>query len=310
MGDLLKDKIVLVTGSGQGIGRAIAMAFAAEGAKVVTNNRKRGSTRVLSSEAYRALSAERKKEYDGIMEKISGDAETTAQAIRDNGGEAIAVFADISRADEVGRMVRTVVETYGTVHILVNVAGAFGGGALTGITERQWDLFNDIKPKGYFLTMKAALPYMVSQHWGRIINTTSRVMMGDIIKMADYCTANAGVVGLTQGAACEYFHEGITVNAFNPHDDSIPGFRTYSHAAIAPAPEAVPPFLLFLCSENGAVITGSIFTLAGKEISLHQYPAVTRTIKKYSEEYWTVDELRKEAPRSLFKDYQNILEVQ
>jgi 3-oxoacyl-[acyl-carrier protein] reductase len=325
MSDVLKDKIALVTGSGQGIGRSIALAFAAEGAKVVTNNRKPGSAKLISDGAYRALTPEKQKEYDDIHAGITGDAETTAQAIKDMGGDALPVYADISKAEDVDRMVTQAVSHYGTIHILVNVAGLVGGGSFTDISETQWDQLNNIKPKGYFLMMKAVLPYMVKQHWGRVINTTSRAMMGDVIKMADYCTANAAVVGLSQGAACEFFHEGITVNAFSPwartgasceqdfdavSEKAIPGMREYSHAAVTSAAEAVPPLLLYLCTDAADKITGLVFSLAGKEIALRHFPLPTRTIKKSGTDIWTLDELKKQAPRFLFKDYRNILEVQ
>jgi 3-oxoacyl-[acyl-carrier protein] reductase len=324
MGNLFEDRVVLVTGSGQGVGRSIALAFAEEGAIVVTNNRKPGSTRLMSDDAYALLAPEKKKEYDALQLEIGGDAESTAQMIQSRGGKALPIYCDISRSDDVKKMVRQIVGAYGTVHILVNVAGAFGGGPLTEITEAQWDRVNDIKPKGYFNVMKEVLPYMEKQHWGRIINCTSRAMMGDIIKMVDYCAANAGCVGLTQAAACEYFHQGVTVNAFSPwaktraayesdfkaNDNGIPGQREFTHSSITPSPDAVPPFLLYLCTDAAKDITGTVFTLAGKEVSINQFPVAVRTIKKFSTEYWTVDELKKQVPYTLLRGYQNILDVQ
>jgi 3-oxoacyl-[acyl-carrier protein] reductase len=335
MGDLFKDKVVLVTGSGQGVGRAIALAFAAEGAKVVTNNRKPGGTRLVSmtEEEYNSLDPETKKKFDDLYAGITGDAETTAQTIRERGGEAFPIYADISKMDEAERMVKQVVDTYGTIHILINVAGAFGGGPLTEISEELWDRVNNIKPKGYFNVMKFAIPHMVKQKWGRILNCTSKAFMGDIVKFAQYSTANAGVVGLTQAAACEFFHEGITVNAFSPHartraayerefvpkkpgeEDkrAIPGMRPFPSSAQTPDPEAVPPFLMYLCTDHCKHITGTVFSISGNEIFLHNYPVVRNTLKKYgkdSKDYWTVDELIAEAPRSLLRDYVNILHVQ
>jgi 3-oxoacyl-[acyl-carrier protein] reductase len=327
MGNLFKDKVVIVTGSGQGVGRAVAMAFAAEGAKVVTNNRKPGSTRLvtMSQADYNALPAGERKRFDDVYAGITGDAESTAKTIRDAGGDAIPVYADISQSADAERLVKTTVEAFGTVDILVNVAGAFGGGALTELSEEVWDRCTSIKPKGYFNVMKYAIPYMQKKKWGRVINCTSKAFMGDIVKMAQYCTANAGAVGLTQAAACEFFHEGITVNAFAPWartrasyegdyasavGNSIPGQRDFPKADDTPDAEALCPFLLYLCTDQAKDITGTVFTLAGNEIGMHQFPIITKTLNKFGRDYWTVEELTHQAPRSLLRGYSNVLAYQ
>lgn len=327
MGELFKDKVVVVTGSGQGVGRAIALAFAAEGAKVVTNNRKPGSTGFvnMTKERYASLSPERKKEIDDIYAGIQGDAESTARTIIERGGEALPLYCDISKTDDVEKMVEKIIEKFGTVHILINVAGAFGGGNMHEMTEAEWDRTTLIKPKGYFNVMKFVVPHMIKQHYGRIINCTSKAFMGDIIKHVHYCAANAGVVGLTRAAACEYYHEGITVNAFapwaktraahendfiDPNGRAIPGQRAFPSADMTPEPDALCPFILYLCSEHTKDVTGTIFTLAGNEINMHSEPVISKTLYKQGKEYWTIDELVKEAPRVLFKGYNNILYYQ
>ncbi|MDR1589159.1 MAG: SDR family oxidoreductase [Oscillospiraceae bacterium] len=327
MGNLFKDKVVLVTGSGQGVGRAVALAFAAEGAKVVTNNRKPGSTHLvtMSEAAYNALPAEERKRFDDVYAGIIGDAESTAKTIRDGGGEALPVYADISNDADAQRLVKSAVEEFGTIDILVNVAGAFGGGALTEITEELWDRVTSIKPKGYFNVMKYAIPYMAEKNWGRVINCTSKAFMGDIVKMAHYCTANAGAVGLTQAAACEFFNSGITVNAFAPWartrasyegdyaaaaGNSIPGQRGFPKAVDTPDAEALCPFLLYLCTDQAKDITGTVFTLAGNEIGMHQFPVISKTLNKFSKDYWTVEELSQQMPRSLLRGYNNVLAYQ
>jgi 3-oxoacyl-[acyl-carrier protein] reductase len=327
MGELFKDKVVLVTGSGQGVGRAIALAFAAEGATVVTNNRKPGSTGYvnMTPEGYAALSPEKKSEFDAIQASVQGDAESTARTIIERGGTALPLYCDIGNTEAVEAMVRKIIDVYGTIHILVNVAGAFGGGSLHEMTETEWDRTTLIKPKGYFNVMKFALPHMIKQHFGRIINCTSKAFMGDIIKHAHYCAANAGVVGLTRGAACEYFHEGITVNAFAPWartraayendfiDSShraISGQRAFPSADITPDPEALAPFLLYLCTDQAKDVTGTVFTLAGNRFSMHSEPVIAKTIYKEGKDYWTIEELTKEAPAAMFAGYKNILEYQ
>jgi 3-oxoacyl-[acyl-carrier protein] reductase len=324
MSKLFEGKVALVTGSGQGIGRAVAMAFAAEGAKVVTNNRAPGGTKFaqLTDAQYEALSPEEKQKVDGIMAGINGDAETTAQAIRAAGGDATAAFGDISKDADAKRIVEEAVAAYGTVDILINAAGAFGNGPITELTEAEWDRMTGIKPKGHFLVMKYAVPYMQKNGWGRIINASSKALMGDIIKMAHYCAANAGVMGLSMGAACELYKDGITVNIFSPwarsraayeadyafHGSSaVEGLTSFPKAEDTPVPEAIAPFLLYLCTDDAKDVTGTIFTLAGNTISMHQFPVITHSMFKEGGELWTVDELKQSAPRALLRGYQNIL---
>ncbi|MDR1183879.1 MAG: SDR family oxidoreductase [Coriobacteriales bacterium] len=328
MSALFENKVVLVTGSGQGVGRAVALAFGTEGAKVVTNNRKPGSTgRVsLTDEVYETLSPERRKEYDDINASISGDAESTAQKIIGAGGAALPVYADISKPEDAERLVRTAVDAYGTIDIVVNVAGAFGDSPLTEMSMELWDKVNNIKPRGYFSVMKYAIPYMQKKGWGRIINCSSKANLGDVFsKFAEYCTANAGVMGLTRAAACEFYSEGITVNAFAPwartrasydgeflHWDEIQsmGVDFAITADTTPTPESLCPFLLYLCTDDAADITGSLFTVYGNTVQLHQQPIIMNTIAKAGNEFWTVDELRAEVPRNLLVDYKNILAYQ
>ena len=325
MEKLFSGKTVIVTGSGQGVGRAIALAFGREGANVVTNNRKPGSTRLatMSREEYDRLPEEKQRELDAISNAVSGDAETTAEAIRASGGTAAAFFGDISDFSVAEKLAAFAVEQFGGIDVLVNVAGGFGSGPIEKMSEEQWDRTNGVKPKGYFNTMRHVLPYMIAQKKGRIINCTSRAFMGDTIRHAQYCAANAGVVGLTRGAALELYEYGITVNAFGPWAKTraayegnyrekyqIGGQAAFPGADITPEPDAVAPFILFLASDHAAHITGSVFTVAGNEIALHREPVIARSMHKPEEYgYWTVDEIVREGKRGLFSGYQNLVEL-
>jgi len=334
MGDAFKDKVAVVTGSGQGIGRAIAIALADEGAKVVTNNRKPGSTgeAMLTDEQVKAL-GEGQAAFQKKMSEASGDAETTAKVIQASGGEAVAFFGDISDFDVAGKLIATAIDNFGKIDILVNVAGAFGFSPIEKLSEELWDKVTLVKPKGYFNTIRHAVPHMIKQKWGRIINCTSKAWNGDIIKHAEYCAANAGVVGLTKAVAIELYSRGITCNAFSPWartraayeldaatsvmkgDNGVFVINRYAGdgepmklADFTPTPEYIAPFVCYLATDAAKDISGSVFTLGGNTISMYSEPVHSHNLTKYDSKPWTLEEITQQAPRGLFAGYQSIAE--
>ena len=319
MGDLLKDRVALVTGSGHGIGRAIAIALAAEGAKVVTNNRKPGGkiAHNLSPEEYAQLDDEGKKRLAEEMEKFSGDAESTARTIKEAGGEAIPCYADIAVFADAKRLVETTVATYGQIDIVVNVAGILARGSVDEITEEEWDICLDTKPKGHFNVIHFAAPYMIKQGYGRIVNCASGAFMGNMFYDAPhYCASNAGVVGLTRAVAGELFTNGITCNVFCPHSQTRPRFDdVHQHQdegrpvfPPAPDPSVQTPFIVFLCSERSASVSGTVFFLNGNLIARHREPAIVRTmIKPMEKGIWTVEEIDQVVDAQLLNGYHSIV---
>jgi len=319
MADALKGKVAVVTGSGQGIGRAIALGMAGEGAKVVTNNRRRGSTghAILDESILKSMSPEQRERLRKQLEESSGDAETTAEAIKKMGGEAVPFFGDVSDFEAAKKLIQTAVDSFGRIDILANVAGTFGFSPIWEMSEELWDKVTLTKPKGYFNCIRHAVPFMMKQKWGRIINCTSRAFMGDVLKHAEYCAANAGVVGLTWAVAKELASYGITCNAFAPFAKTRAAFEltAYDEAVTeaespwmdrkfafaldqAPSPDDVAPFINYLASDEAAKINGKVFNVGGPMINLYSEPEISKTLVKYGGR-WTLDELRQQIPFGL-----------
>jgi 3-oxoacyl-[acyl-carrier protein] reductase len=223
--------------------------------------------------------------------------------------------------------VQTTIDRFGRIDILVNAAGTFGFSSIWEITEETWDRVTRTKPKGYFNTIRHAAPHMIKQGWGRILNCTSRAFNGDVIKHAEYCTANAAVNGLTKAAAKELLQFGITCNAFAPWAKTRASYEleTYDMAVSAedspwldrrlakkiettPTPDYVVPFLVFLCTDAAAKVSGSVFFVGGNDVSLYSEMTPEKSLTKPGEP-WTVDELMQQAPRALFTGYKSPAEL-
>jgi 3-oxoacyl-[acyl-carrier protein] reductase len=319
----LEGKVAVVAGSGQGIGRAIALQLAREGAKVVTNNRKPGSTGMafITDDQLNALNEkDRQWLLDGIKTE-AGDAGTTANRIKEMGGEAIPFFGDVSKFDVAEQLMKTAVDGFGKIDILVNVVGTFGFSNIWEMSEETWDHVCGIKPKAHFNCIRHALPYMIERKWGRIVNCTSGAFSGSD-KHTNYATANAGVLGLTWSVAQEVYKFGITCNAFAPaartraayelesyiravgKENSPMGYSQISIMDVSPPPEDLAPFVAYLSTEEAANISGSIFFLGGNSINMYGELTMAKTLFKYGNR-WTVDELKEQVPRGLLRGYRS-----
>jgi 3-oxoacyl-[acyl-carrier protein] reductase len=186
MTDLTK-RVALVTGGSRGIGRAVAISLAEAGAAVAVN--------------YREKSAE---------------AEAVAKAIRDKGGRAVAIAADVSKAAEVARMVAAVERELGPVDVLVNNAGIGIIRSVDDLTEEDFDVTIAVNLKSAFLCTQAVIPGMRQRKWGRIVNISSGAARGAGGIGPHYNASKAGMEGLTRGYAARLVKEGITVNAVAP----------------------------------------------------------------------------------------------
>jgi len=242
----LTGQVAIVTGASRGIGRAIAELFAYEGAKVVINYN--------TSE----------KEARGLADKI-----------RKQGGEAICVKADVSKYDEVKRMVETTLRTYGRIDILVNNAGLLVAKDFLETDENEWDRTMDVNLKGAYLCSKEVAPIMLKQEKGKIINMSSNsgLYHPSAMRFAEYVASKAGMNGLTKALALRLGPH-ITVNAICPgwiktvmvpETDPEIERKILDETALKRygTPEEVAASALFLASSDADFITGELLIVAG-----------------------------------------------
>ncbi|TQR38332.1 3-oxoacyl-[acyl-carrier-protein] reductase [Lysinibacillus sphaericus] len=241
----LEGKVAVVTGASRGIGRAIALKLADEGAKVVVN-------------------------YSGSQAK----AEEVVATIQENGGEAIAVQASVSKTEEVSALMDAAVKTFGSLDILVNNAGITRDNLLMRMKEDEWDDVLDTNLKGVFLCTKAVTRQMMKQRAGRIINISSIVGVAGNAGQANYVAAKAGVIGLTKTTAKELASRNILVNAIAPGfietemteqlpEDIKQGMLTQIPLAKLGQPEDIAKAVAFLASDDANYMTGQTLHIDG-----------------------------------------------
>jgi 3-oxoacyl-[acyl-carrier protein] reductase len=240
----LEDKVAIVTGAGSGIGRAIALAFAQEGACVALAGRTE-ETLVRVADEVRAL-----------------------------GGDVLPVRASVSDPADVQRMVHEARSHFGRVNILVNNAGVFVYRRFLDLTLQDWDETIDTNLKGIFLCCQAVLPGMVEQKQGNIINISSiHGKIGDA-KLAAHCASKFGVIGLTQALAKEVIEHNINVNVICPGQVSSRWVeeRNTLDAPLSTQlkPADVARVAVFLASSDSAIMTGSVIDVfGGTTVNIH-----------------------------------------
>ena len=241
----LSGRRALVTGASRGIGRAVALRLAAEGASVALN--------------YRAGREE---------------AEAVAAEIAASGGSAAVVQGDVAAAEEAEALVGAAAEAMGGLDILVNNAGLTRDNLLMRLSEDDWDAALNTNLKGAFLCAKAAIRPMLRQRFGRIVNMSSVVALTGNPGQANYAAAKAGLIGFTRTVAREVASRGVTVNALAPGFietqmiESIPDDLRARILERIPlgrfgAPEDVAGCVAFLCGDDGAYITGQTISIDG-----------------------------------------------
>jgi len=240
----LTGRIAIVTGSGQGIGHAIALELARRGATVVTND-------------------------------VSGCcADDTLDEIRELGGDGLAITADVSEADQVENMIKTVLDQFGKIDILVNNAGTTRDNLIMRMSEEEFDLIQKVNLKSAWLCSKAVIRPMMRKRYGRIVNISSASGRMGQAGQTNYSASKAGMIGLTKALAREVASRGITVNAVAPGfiktaltekmpqdilDQLLPLIPVGRTGTVDDVAYAVA----FLVAEEASYITGQVLSVDG-----------------------------------------------
>jgi NAD(P)-dependent dehydrogenase (short-subunit alcohol dehydrogenase family) len=274
MTDFLKGKVVAVTGAGRGIGRAIALACAAEGASVVVND-------------YGVS-------IDG-EEPSSEVAQAVVDEIVAGGGAAVAVADDISTMAAGERIVQTAADTYGRIDGVVCVAGILRERMLFNMSEDEWDAVIATHLKGTFTVFRAASGVMRKQEGGgSLVAFTSGVGMWGSVSQANYAAAKGGIVALMRSAAVGLQKYGVTANAIAPVANTRMAANVPGGTAETGEPEDVAPMVVYLLSDAARDITGQTYTVVGGRIGLWSQPREIREMSKDGR--WTVEELAERLP--------------
>ena len=294
MAGKLEGKTAIITGAGRGIGREVALLFAQEGAQVVVND---------------------------LGVSVSGEgadnspAAQTVNDIKAAGGQAIANYADVSDMDQAEDLVRTALNEFGKLDILVNVAGILRDRMIFNMTEEEWDAVVRVHMKGTFATSRfASIHWRQARNGGRIINFTSGSGLFGAPGQPNYAAAKMGIWGLTLSCARALGRYGVTANSIGPGaatrmTDTVPDQRAQGGATRVHAEEAkgterdpanIAPPLVYLASDDGAWISGRCFGISGYRITLYNNIAPQAVLQ--GNKMWTTDDLWKQMP-STFKQF-------
>ncbi len=289
MGDRLKGKVAIVTGSGNGIGRGEAMALASEGAKVVVND------------------------LGGAVDGSGGSsnpADKVVDEIKAAGGEAVANYDSVTTSEGGENIVKTAIDTFGRLDILVNNAGILRDRMIFNMTPKEWDDVLKVHLYGHFNTIKPACVVFRQQRSGRIVNTSSSSGLGNR-GQANYSAAKEGIVGLTRTVALDMGKYGVTCNAIRPNagtrmtlsDDMKQAAERSGRGADfvryleALDPNDIAPLIVWLSSDAAAHVNGRNFFVQTGRIAVYSEPVQERVMMKQGA--FTIDDLFDSMPTTL-----------
>ncbi len=232
----LKDKVAVVTGGGRGIGRAISILFAQQGARVA------------------------------VAARTADQVSDVVDSVRQDGGSALGVTVDVTNEEDVRRMFESVADKFGHIDILVNNAGILESGPIVSVETDSWRRVIEVNLIGTFLCSKAAAPYMIENGWGRIVNMASRSGKIGHPFLTAYCASKHGVVGFTKALAEELAPLRITVNAICPGvvdtDMVSQTIREQVGGGII-KPREIAELALYLASEEASGVSGEAINIFG-----------------------------------------------
>uniref|UniRef100_B0T3Q4 D-xylose 1-dehydrogenase n=1 Tax=Caulobacter sp. (strain K31) TaxID=366602 RepID=B0T3Q4_CAUSK len=270
---MLENKVVAVTGAGRGIGRAVALLCAAQGAKVIVND------------------------LGGGADGQGRDADPASQVVKEilaAGGQAYANTASVSDAQGAASIIEDAVSQFGRIDAVVNNAGFLRDSIFHKMDQADWNDVIAVHLTGCFQVSRAAAPHFKAQGSGAFVQFTSTTGLLGNLGQANYAAAKAGVVGLSTAIALDMRRFGVRSNCVAPTAwtrllDTVPVDSAEKRAAMARlktlTPEKIAPLVAFLCSDQAADVSGQIFGVRGNEVFLYSRPTILRTMQMT--EGWT-----------------------